>query len=315
MEYSVAIRTLGTAGEKYQLLLNSLYAQTIKPKGIYVYIAEGYNRPKETIEIEQYVYVKKGMVNQRALKYAEIDTDYILFLDDDLYLPSDTVEKMFSLLLREGAHVISPDILPNHNKDFKGTLQMLLSGRMKPRYNDNYWGYKVMRNTGYSYNKNPINDVYVSQTNAGACFLCKKEDFLKIHLEEELWLDEVPYPIGEDQVMYYKMYGKGLKLLTWYNHKVQHLDAGMNMHKDKQLKLIFSDFRFKTIFWHRFIFMPESNPLINIFNMISIIYSFIFSFTISILKLQFDVLKMKIAGIQSAWRFLDSDAYKNLPKV
>ena len=315
MEYSVAIRTLGTAGEKYQLLLDSLYAQTIRPKGIYVYIAEGYSLPKETIGIEQYVYVKKGMLNQRAQKYDEIDTEYILFLDDDLYLPTDTVEIMFSLLSREGAHVISPDILPNHNKGYKGTLQMLLSGRMRPRCNDDYWGYKVMRNSGYSYNQNPINDVYVSQTNAGACFLCKKDDFLKIHLEEELWLDEVAYPIGEDQVMYYKMYKKGLKLLTWYNHKVRHLDAGMNMHKDKQLKLIFSDFRFKIIFWHRFIFKPEKYFLINTLNVISITYSLGFSLIISILKFQFDVLKIKIAGIKSAWKFLDSDTYMNLPKV
>ena len=71
-EYTAVIRTLGTAGEKYQKLLDSLITQTFKPKDIIVYIAEGYSIPKETVGIEQYVYVKKGMVAQRALSYDEV---------------------------------------------------------------------------------------------------------------------------------------------------------------------------------------------------------------------------------------------------
>lgn len=62
MEYTAVIRTLGTAGEKYQKLLDSLMKQTIRPKAIVVYIAEGYAKPKETVGVEQYVWVKKGMV-------------------------------------------------------------------------------------------------------------------------------------------------------------------------------------------------------------------------------------------------------------
>lgn len=112
MEYVAVIRTLGTAGEKYQTLLNSLDQQTIQPSKILVYIAEGYRIPKETIGKEQYIYVKKGMVSQRALPYNEVDTEFILFLDDDLFLPNDFVEKMFSFLERNNADVISPDIYP-----------------------------------------------------------------------------------------------------------------------------------------------------------------------------------------------------------
>ena len=59
MNYSAVIRTLGVAGEKYQILLDSLVAQTVKPNQIIVYIAEGYPIPKETVGIERYVYVKK----------------------------------------------------------------------------------------------------------------------------------------------------------------------------------------------------------------------------------------------------------------
>ena len=51
-----------------------------------VYIAENYPLPKETIGTERYVYVKKGMVAQRALPYDEVETEWMLFWDDDLLL-------------------------------------------------------------------------------------------------------------------------------------------------------------------------------------------------------------------------------------
>lgn len=98
VKYTAVIRTLGTAGAKYQTLLDSLAAQTIKPEAILVYIAEGYPLPKETIGIEQYIYVKKGMVAQRALQYKEVQTDWMLFLDDDVYLAPTSVETLFGQL-------------------------------------------------------------------------------------------------------------------------------------------------------------------------------------------------------------------------
>ena len=98
-EYTAVIRTLGTAGAKYQQLLDSLQAQSVVPKAIIVYIAEGYPLPKETIGTERYVYVKKGMVAQRALPYDEVQTEWMLFLDDDVYLPPKAVETLFNQLL------------------------------------------------------------------------------------------------------------------------------------------------------------------------------------------------------------------------
>lgn len=318
MEYSVAIRTLGTAGKKYQILLDSLKAQTIKPKDIFIYIAEGYDIPKETIGIEKYVYVKKGMVSQRALSYEEIKSEYILFLDDDLYLPPSAVEKMYSLILQEKADVISPDILPNHNRTFWGRVMMFLSGRMRGRYNDNYWGYKVMMNAGYSYNLSPKKDVYESQTNAGACFLCRKSDFLKISFEDELWLDSVNYPLGEDQVMYYKMYLNDLKILTWYNHGLEHLDGSSGRRNDDYKKianLIFSDFRFKTIFWHRFIYLQEKKGLYRFMAICAVIYTLIFTILISLMKCDINILRVKINALKNGVDFIKSDDYKNLPEV
>lgn len=299
-KYTAVIRTLGLAGEKYQRLLDSLANQTIKPISIIIYIAEGYDIPKETIGIEQYIYVKKGMVAQRALPYDEVDTEYMLCLDDDLIFPPNTVETMFKLLKEHNADVISPDIFPNAHRSFKSELMMTISGRMRARRLDKKWGYKIMRTGGYSYNKHPYKDVYVSQTNAGACFLCRKEDFLRIRFQEELWLDNMEYSIGDDQVMFYKMYCIGLKQLTWYNHQFVHLDAGNNMLPEKEQMRVYGDIYFKIIFWFRFVRANSKNIIDCIWNYICIIYYLCFQMLVSAIKGEKRILKTKINAIRKA---------------
>lgn len=316
MEYTVAIRTLGTAGEKYQQLLDSLDCQTIPPKEIIVYIAEGYALPKETIGKERYVYVKKGMVAQRALKYEEVDTKYILFLDDDVYLPENAVEIMYDYLIENKADVISPDVFPNAERSFWGKCMMMISGRMMARKNDGKWGYKVMRNAGYSYNKKPDKDIYLSQTNAGPCFFCSKECFLNVRFEEELWLDKLTYALGEDQIMFYKMYKLGMKQLTLFHSGIEHLDSGSTMKNLEKVKtLIYSDFYFKTIFWHRFIYLPEKYMVMRWWDMVCIGYTFAFALGISLIKARFDIFKIKMMAIREAVAFLKSEEYCSLSKL
>lgn len=316
IDYTAVVRTLGTAGEKYQKLLNSLILQTVKPKDIIVYIAEGYPLPKETVGVERYVYVKKGMVAQRSLPYTEVETEYMLFLDDDVYLSPNSVEILYRQLKSNDANVISPDVFPNSKRSFKNEIMMTLSGRMRARRNDEKWGYKVMRNAGYSYNANPIKSVYFSQTNAGPCFLCSKKDFLNIHFEEELWMDSLGYPLGEDQVMFYKMYKKGMKILTSYNSGIEHLDAGSTIKSiDKEKTLIYADFRFKSIFWHRFIYLPEKSILLKFWDILCIGYAFFFTFLISLIKCEFDILRLKRDAIKAGICFINSVEYKSLPCI
>ena len=315
MEYTAVIRTLGTAGKKYQILLDSLVAQTIKPKDIIVYIAEGYPKPKETVGFEKYIYVKKGMVAQRALQYKEVTTEYILFLDDDVYLPPNGVEILYNQLKENDADVISPDVFPNSKRSFKSEMMMTLSGRMRARRNDDIWGYKVMRNAGYSYNANPVKSVYWSQTNAGPCFLSAKKSFLDIHFEEEQWMDELSYALGDDQVMFYKMYKRGLKILTSYDSGIEHLDAGTTISKDKEKTLIYADFRFKTIFWHRFIYLPENSILLKFWDILCIGYAFSFTLLISLVKGELEMLQLKWNAMKSGWSFTRNKEYKSLPRI
>ena len=316
MEYTAVIRTLGKAGEKYQTLLDSLNKQTVPPVQILVYIAEGYAIPKETIGKERYIYVKKGMVAQRALRYDEVDTEYILFLDDDVYLPKNAVELLYYYLMENQANVISPDVFLNAERSLIGKLMMAISGRMWPHRDDGKWGYKVMRNSGYSYNINPQPGIYSSQTNAGPCFFCRKMDFLKIHFEEELWMDQQRYALGDDQVMFYKMYLMGLKQLTWFYSGIRHLDAGTAMIDDESVqRMITADFRFKIIFWHRFIYQPDNSFLSKVWSCICVGYTFGFALLISVLKGNWNILHLKYKAIKDAIQFIESDKYQRLPQI
>lgn len=316
MKYTAVIRTLGTAGEKYQRELDSLRAQTMPPEEIIVYIAEGYPIPKETCGLERYVYVKKGMVAQRALPFDEVKTEWVLFLDDDLYMPPTAVETLFEAVKAHAADVVSPDVFRNGDRPLMSELLMTLSGRMRARRGDNEWGYKVMATGGYSYNKTPGNGALMSQTNAGSCFLCRKQDYLSIKFEEELWLDAMPYPIGEDQTMFYKMYLSGLKVMTHYCSGIEHLDAGNNLgNKDREKRLIEADYFFRRVFFQRFLYEPEGSALKRLWKKACINYFYGFGFAVSLLKGESEILQIKRRGHRRAVNFINSPEYKALPPI
>ncbi|EIY26947.1 glycosyltransferase [Phocaeicola dorei] len=320
MEYSVAVRTLGTGGKSYQKMLDSLKTQTIRPSAIIVYIADGYPLPKETVGLEQYVYVKKGMVAQRALEYNEVTTEYILFLDDDVYLPPHAVETLYKEMARNHAQVISPCVFANHQTGVKDKIRGTLLGREVCRLWGNRWGNKILRTAGFSYNNHPVKPVYESQSNAGPCFFCRKADFLQIHFAEELWLDKAYYPFPEDQVMFYKMYRSGLKVLTSFDSGIIHMDASTTVKnaEEKTEKLIYSEYRNKLIFWHRFIFLPERNPLLKIWA----VAAFSYAYGVQAIKYFIQYLlgsrRMPIAyrkGVADGLSFIRSSVYRNLPKI
>lgn len=308
MEYTAVIRTLGKGGDYYQKTLNSLILQSIPPSAIIVYIAEGYTLPAETVHREKYVYVKKGMVAQRALQYKEVKTEYILFLDDDVYLPPTGVETLYHELQQYKGDVISPYVFYNHKKSIKEKIRLAVFGREVCRLFGNRWGFKVLSTAGFSYINNPKKAVYESQTNAGPCFLCREKDFLNIKYEDELWLDETPYAFPDDQVMFYKMYLSGLKILTSYDSEIVHLDAGSSTgNVDRTCKVIYSEYRNKLIFWHRFIYSNEKNYLLRLWKIACIIYVYVLqsiNSTYKLLKGRKEEARVFFLGIKDALIFI-----------
>jgi len=222
--YSFAIRTLGTAGEKFRKELESICAQTVQPERVMVYIAEGYDRPDFSVGKEEYVWVKKGMMAQRVLRYDEINSDCILMLDDDVELAPDSVERLLMALVDNKADCVGADVFQNHRMPQKTKIYAALTNLVFPHWSRK-WAFKIRRNGSFSYNTHPKSNFYWSQSCGGPAMLWRKEAFLHTHLEDELWLDNLGFAYGDDQLETYKLYANSGRLGVLYDAGITNLDA------------------------------------------------------------------------------------------
>ena len=223
-KYSIAIRTLGTSGDKFVRELESIKRQTIQPEKVVIYIAEGYQRPEYTIGKEEYVWVKKGMMYQRVLPYDEIDTPLIMLLDDDVELADDSAEKMLATLVDHHLDCIAAVTFRNYLIPLSKKFYIAATNLVFPHSSD-IWSVKIHSNGSFSYNNHITRDVYLSQSASGPASLWKKNVFHDLHLEDELWLEQFGFPFGEDVVMFNKLYKNGYRLGMHYNCGVKHLNA------------------------------------------------------------------------------------------
>lgn len=126
-EYSVTIRTLGTAGEKYQKTLDSIKWQTIPPKEVIVVLAKGYALPKERLGNETFLFSEKGMVSQRLAGIEACSSEYILAIDDDVEFKSDFISTMFTTIQETRADFASP-IVKEHKQQSQQNKSMRMGG-------------------------------------------------------------------------------------------------------------------------------------------------------------------------------------------
>ena len=225
LTYSIAIRTLGTAGEKFRQELLSIAAQTVLPERVVVYIAEGYPRPDFSVGKEEYVWVRKGMVAQRALRYDEIKSDCILMLDDDVRLAPDSAAKLLEAVEEQGFDCVAADVFQNHKMPFLTKLKAALVNWVFPHLG-NKWAFKMHKTGSFSYNWRPEPRCYPSQTCGGPAMMWRKDSFLMLHYEDELWMDTLGFAYGDDALLSYKLHVNGGKLGVLYDSGVKNLDAG-----------------------------------------------------------------------------------------
>lgn len=108
IDYSVSIRTLGTAGVMYEKCIQSIAQQTIRPKEIIVVIDD-----KDKITnlykcgLERFVISRRGMVQQRVVGVNENTSDWLMLLDDDVAFPPDFAERCFALADRKRAQIVA----------------------------------------------------------------------------------------------------------------------------------------------------------------------------------------------------------------
>ena len=257
--YSVAIRTLGKAGEKYLQTLRSINSQTVPPKSICVYIPYGYDLPEYTIGIEKYIRCTKGMVAQRALSFSEINDEWILFLDDDIFLPSDYVEKAQKFILENNIDVLTASFYQEHQRlltyKFKILFQCIFP------FISNKWEYKINKAGRYVYNIAP-KSFMKTQTGPGACVFCRKEVYISSRFYEEQWMDDLGYALGDDQLFHYKMYLRGAKEYIWNDSGALHLDAG-NANRKFDRNAVRKSALALFLVWHRSVFKLKKNNILD----------------------------------------------------
>lgn len=259
MEYSVIIRTIGKAGEKYQRLLDSIKNSSVLPKEIIVVIPDGFDLPKEQLGYEKFVFCKRGMVNQRLEGINQCKTDYALILDDDIAFGPDFVE-MVSKPVVSGKYAISSGpLLEFFPPKGKHSLFSAITGNAVPtlfhknRYNT------ILHTTGYSYNRNIVfnqNKLYETQSAAWTCFFADVNKLRSIHFEDELWLDDHKYSAHDDTAMFYKAWLMGHKSVIVADALYKHLDAKTSKIDNveaREFALGFNTF----VFWKRFILEPS----------------------------------------------------------
>lgn len=315
-KYSVAIRTLGTAGVKYQRLLDSLKEQTIPAKDILVYIPYGYDLPKETIGIEKYIRCEKGMITQRSLPFEEITTDYVLFCDDDLYLPPDFVKRMFEGLETMDADCIAANIYETNKMSpfYKGALFL---HSFITSHHDSKWAVKIKRNVSYAYNAHPRGNFLRTESAPGGSCLCKMTVYHAIHFADERWLENMKYPAGEDQLFYYKMHIMGYKVMQYLNTGVLHLDAQAG-HKIVKSNKMYLQKKNMFAMWYRTIYNIKSKGR---FEKLRCAAAFSWRCIFGVLTLPLEVLHYKqprffmdyFRGLWAGYRYVCSEEYRKIP--
>lgn len=317
MKYSIAIRTLGTSLDSLKAELISLHAQTLPPDKIKIYIAEGYSIPDFRIGIEEYVYVNKGMVSQRALRYDDIDSEYILLLDDDVELSPDSAEKLLVQLARAEADCMAADTFLNHEMSLLQKMKYTVGNWVFPRLGQK-WAFKLHGTGSFSYINFPKKDYYPSQSAAGPASMWKKESLLSLLLEDEKWLDELGFAFGDDELEFYKLHVNGGKLFVSFNHGIRNLDSksasgAFQANKKKFYNRVYAN----TIRWHRIHYSTQSNTWNKSKNFIAytskLAWHGLIHLGISIVKLDLEIGKYYFKGIVDSVSFIKSGKYRNLP--
>lgn len=321
--YSVAIRTLGTAGEKYEKLLNSIRKQTVQPEKTVVVLPEGCALPHYRLGIEEFVYSRKGMMPQRLESLKYIDSQYTLFCDDDVEFSEDFTLKLVEPLESFGYSVSAGPLLDFFPPDsLKYTLASLLGGAcVMVRGRGNTY-VRLLRTGGWSYNHSidtQSHKVYYTESLPGTCYMAATTAMKAVHLEQEYWAERTGYSAFEDRIMIGKLIVNGYKACVVSDAKYTHNDGRTSVANLKTEPIYAGAFN-HYVFWHRFLYSLSNNPreklwmkvCINYYIWMGRLYSRLLLLSGRRTKEQAEASRK---GVADAKQFVKSEEYRDLPKV
>lgn len=314
LTYSIAIRTLGNAGDKFRQELVSITKQTVQPERVLVYIAEGYARPDFTVGREEYVWVKKGMMAQRILPYDEIKSDCILMLDDDVCLAPDSAARLLQAMQEHNADCVGADTFKNQELSLKMKIYAAITNFVFPHWSKT-WAFKIHRNGSFSYNNRPVKSFYLSQKCDGPAVLWRKSVFLNLHLADELWLDNLGFSYGDDTLISYKAYRNGYRLGVLYDSGVRHLDAGSSseIYRKSPTRMFI---RSKALFmiWWRSCYQTQTSFIGKAYTAAVFIWKMLWVFCIvcmASLVARQNLISLSLKGLREGWNFVHTIEYQS----
>ena len=326
INYSVVIRTIGKAGEKYQKLLNSIENLIPRPNEVIVVLTEGYELPKERIGNgleETFLYSKKGMVSQRIFGIEKAQSEYLLICDDDVSFESDFVQKLYKPI-QSGIAKISAGPLFSFfpAKGIRAIYNNISSSAVETIFNKNKYVH-ILKSSGWSYNRNiDINNqkYYETESLPGTCFFAEKKALEDIDFNQESWLDKHGYASMEDQALFYKAYLNRKKIVVVSDAFYVHMDATTSKKENNISEKVFFASGFnRFVFWYRFIY-STGGSINKIVSVLSLIYYIIFNTLYLLLKgiknREF-ILKNKLIykGYINGIKYINSNEYKLLNRI
>lgn len=260
-KYSVVIRTLGTAGDKYAALLRSIEQQTLAPEEVVVVLADGYAEPPHHIPHERIVRTRKGMVHQRQVGFEQARSPFLLVMDDDIALPSDYAETTLRIMQETEADAAFSGG-DERGKQHQNLRYLLLGERYLSRRKSPYY-LRIGSTGGTIVNaRMQPSQRYWCQTANFQCFMMRKEAALGTHLEEEMWLEDTGYAWPDDRVFFYKAFRKGYK--TVYVPETHYTNLNAQSGHDKSQDKTYTDYythqRNIAIFWHKYLCSKQLPP-------------------------------------------------------
>lgn len=322
IQYSVIIRTIGKAGEKYQNLLDSIAALEPQPQEVIVVLPEGYSEPKEKLGWERYYYSPKGMVAQRVYGVARCKTPYALICDDDVSFDPDFVQKLHKPI-EEGLAGLSAGPLYSFLPE-KGvrSIKDILSGAAMPTifHKDRYCS--VLRTAGYSYSRNLDYEgiaFYNTQTLPGTCFYADVFALRYVMFEDEKWIDANGYSAYEDQTMFYKALLRGIKTVVVPDALYVHQDARTSTRNNKSVVMRCLAIN-RIIFWHRFIYSMEQSVVMKLWARICFAYRMFWLRSWAVIdyargRYKKEDVRILLQACKDGWRYVRSTEYLELPSV
>ena len=322
IEYSVIIRTIGKAGEKYQKLLDSITLLVPQPKEVIVVLPEGFDKPAERLGWETFYYSPKGMVSQRMYGIKLCKTPYALILDDDIVFDSDFVQKLHAPIELGLASLSSGPLysfLPE--KGIRAFINTV-TGAAAPTIFHKERYVSVLRTAGYSYNRHLLPEkmrFYETQSLAGTCFYAEIAAMKKVGFDEEKWIDANGYSAYEDQTMFYKAWLRDIRTVVVSDAFYEHQDDKTSTKNNKQVVtrcLIIN----RIVFWHRFIYRMEKNFFAKAWARTA------FAYRMTWLRLwacidfargryKKEDVELVFKACREGWNYVKSEEYHSLPAV